>query len=38
MLVKWANISEKTFNETLSTVTKAKNEGLRVNVYGRVYK
>ena len=35
MLTKWVNISEKIFNEILSTVTKAKNKGLRVNVYGR---
>ena len=35
MLTKWVNISEKIFNEILSTVTKAKNKWLRVNVYGR---
>ena len=35
MLPKWENISEKRFNEILSTVTKAKNEGLRTNVDGR---
>ena len=32
MLPKWINISEKRFNEILSTVTKAKNEGLRTYV------
>ena len=35
MLPKWINISEKRFNEILSTVTKAKNEGLRTYVDGR---
>ena len=35
MLPKWVNISEKRFNAILSTVTKAKNEGLRTNVDGR---
>ena len=35
MLLKWVNISEKRFNEILSTVTKAKNKGLRTNVDGR---
>ena len=35
MLPKWVEISEKRFNEILSTVTKAKNEGLRTNVDGR---
>ena len=35
MLLKWVNISEKRFNEILSTVTKAKNEGLRTYVDGR---
>ena len=32
MLPKWVNVSEKIFNEILSTVTKAKIEGLRTNV------
>ena len=32
MLPKWVKVSEKRFNEILSTVTKAKNEGLRINV------
>ena len=35
MLPKWVNISEKRFNEILSTVTKAKNEELRTNVDGK---
>ena len=32
MLPKWVRISKKRFNEILSTVTKAKNDGLRTNV------
>ena len=35
MLTNWVEISKKRFNEILSTVTKAKNEGLRTNVDGR---
>ena len=35
MLPNWVEISEKRFNEILSTVTKAKNDGLRTNVDGR---
>ena len=35
MLPEWVNVSGKRFNEILSTVTKAKNEGLRTNVDGR---
>ena len=35
MLPNWVEISKKRFNEILSTVTKAKNEGLRTNVDGR---
>ena len=35
MLRKWVNIGEKRFNEILSTVTKAKNEGFRTNVGAR---
>ena len=31
-LPKWVNINKKRLNEILSTVTKAKNEGLRTNV------
>ena len=31
---KWVSVSEKSFNEILSTVTKANNEGLRTNVDG----
>ena len=34
-LPNWVGISGKRFNEILSTVTKAKNEGLRTNVDGR---
>ena len=34
-LPKWVNVNKKRFNEILSTVTKAKNEGLRTNVDGR---
>ena len=30
-LPKWVKVNEKRFNEILSTVTKAKNEGLRIN-------
>ena len=35
MLPKWANVSEEKFNEILSTVTKAKNNGLKINADGR---
>ena len=35
MLPKWVEISEKRFNDILSTVTKAKNDRLRTNVDGR---
>ena len=34
-LPKWVNINKKIFNEMLSTVTRAKNQGLRTNVDGR---
>ena len=34
-LPKWVNINKKRFNEILSTVTKAKNEGLKTNVDGK---
>ena len=34
ILPKWVSVSEKSFNEILSTVTKANNEGLRTNVDG----
>ena len=34
-LPKWVKVNKKRFNETLSTVTKAKNKGLRINVDGR---
>ena len=32
MLPKWVKVSEERFNEILSSVTKAKNEGLKPNV------
>ena len=32
MLLRWINVSEKKFNEILSTVTEAKNNGLKINV------
>ena len=35
MLPKCVNVSEKRFNEILSTVTEAKNNELRINVNGR---
>ena len=35
MLPKWVKVSEERFNEILSTVTKAKNEGLKIIVDGR---
>ena len=35
MLPKWVKVSEERFNEILSTVTKAKNEGLKTNVDGK---
>ena len=35
MLPKWVNVSEERFNEILSTVTEAKNNGLKINVDGR---
>ena len=34
-LPKRVKVMKTRFNETLSTVTKAKNEGLRINVDGR---
>ena len=34
-LPKWVKVNKKRFNEILSTVTKAKNEALRINVDGR---
>ena len=34
-LLKWVEISEKRFNEILSTVNKAKNKGLRTTVNGK---
>ena len=35
MLPKWIKVSEQRFNEILSTVNKAKNEGLKNSVDGR---
>ena len=35
MLPNWVEINKKRFNQILSTVTKAKNKGLRINVDGR---
>ena len=35
MFLKWAKVSENRFNEILTTVTEAKNKGLRTNVDGR---
>ena len=35
MLPKWVKVSEERFSEILSTVTKAKKEGLKINVDGR---
>ena len=35
MFPKWVKVKEKRFNEILSTVTEAKNNGLRTNVDGR---
>ena len=36
MLPKWVKVSEKKFNEILSIVTKAKNNGLKAIVNGKV--
>ena len=35
MLLKWVKVSEERFNEILSTVTKAKKEGLKTSMDGR---
>ena len=35
MLPKWVKVSKKRFNEILSTITEAKNNGLKINVDGR---
>ena len=35
MLPKWVNVSEERFNEILSAVIEAKNNGLQINVNGR---
>ena len=35
MLLKWVKVSKKRFNEILSTITEAKNNGLRINANGR---
>ena len=34
-LPKWVNASTERFNETLSTITKAKKDGLETNKDGR---
>ena len=34
-LPKWVNVSKERFNEILSTITKAKDDGLKTNVDGR---
>ena len=33
--LKWVNVSKEIFNEILSTITEAKNDGLKTNVDGR---
>ena len=33
--LKWVNVSKERFNEILSTITEAKNDGLKTNVDGR---
>ena len=35
MLPKWVNVNEERFKKMLSTVTKAKNNGLKINANGR---
>ena len=35
MLPEWVKVSKKGFNEILSTVTEAKDEGLTTNLDGR---
>ena len=35
VLPEWVNVSEERFNEILSTVTEAKNNGLKINADGR---
>ena len=35
ILLKWIIVSEKRFNEILSTITEAKDSGLETNVDGR---
>ena len=34
-LPKWVNVSKERFNEILSTITKAKDDGLKTNADGR---
>ena len=34
-LSKWVKVSEKRFNEILNTITKAKNNRLKINVNGK---
>ena len=35
VLPEWVNVREERFNEILSTVTEAKNNGLKINADGR---
>ena len=35
MLPNWLNVREERFNEILSIVTEAKNDGININVDGR---
>ena len=35
MLPKWVKVSKKRFNEIPSTITEAKNNGLKINVDGK---
>ena len=35
MLLKWVKVSEKRFNEILSTVTEVKNNGFTTNAGGK---
>ena len=35
MLPKWIVVSQRRFNEILSTVTEAKNNGFKISVDGR---
>ena len=37
MLLKWVKVNERRFNEILSRVTEAKNNGLKINKNGREF-